>query len=233
MADDLVEAIRIWQAKNWSDFRKTWRDLRPNYDEPPRPPRFRDVELDQQKAGWLFERLVPDAFRLDGVSGHYPYEASKREQVDGLIVIGRQGFLVESKYQEKRLGIDPIYRLHVLVEHRPAGALGLLFSGSGFTQGARESAQFLKPIRILLFEPLDLEWAFQDEGRMMAMVRRKWAFALKLGRPDMPIARIDGAGKLVTEPIELFKEDWDDGFTSSPIAHGKLPGTTLPSGTLP
>jgi hypothetical protein len=125
---------------------------------------------------------------------HHPYTIPTssgdrtREQGDGLIVDGWQGFLVESKFASDAIGIDPIFRLHMLVEQRPIGTMGLFFSASGYTEPAMESSEFLKPIRVLLFDRKDLEWAFRFPNRMRSLIRRKMAFALKYGKPHLTIA---------------------------------------------
>lgn len=230
MPSGKTSEYRTWSAVNWEELRDIWARLLP---EEGKPRRFREQPLSDQQAGWVFERLVMEAFRLDDVCGHYPYVVSEREEVDGLIVAGCQGFLIESKCKRKGIGIDPIYRLHILVGHRPAGTLGLFFSASGFTPGAFRSAEFLKPIQILLFDRMDLEWAFQAEDRMMAMIRSKWAFALKFGRPYYPIARRDKTGSLVSIPLEFFGTEWGHVHAPGPVTHGEPSGTTLPGGALP
>lgn len=213
---------REWQARDWSELRSIWEDVRRKYDD--QEPRFRSRGLTDQQAGWVFERLIVEAFRLEGWAIHYPYVVPTRggdlprEQDDGLIVQGWQGFLIESKFEKEPVGIDPIFRLHLLVERRPAGTLGLFFSASDYTKPAIESAEFLQPIRVLLFQPIDLEWAFRAPDRMRRMVWNKWAFALKLGIPHQPVAQYgDGPHHLVETPtgflggfVDAFANDRPD-----------------------
>ena len=206
MAEETLEQqIRTWKANDWDGLRAAWEGLLPKEGG---DPTFCSQPLDRRRAGLLFERLVLDAFRLDGCVGQYPYPVSDGEHVDGLILDRRgwQGFLVESKFRDQPIGIDPIYRLHALVEQRPVGTLGLFFSPSGYTAGARQSAEHLKPIRVLMFWPEDLEWALLEQGRMMEMIWRKWTLAVQFGRPAMPIARKNENNLLTESSRDLFGE---------------------------
>jgi hypothetical protein len=187
---DVPNVFRDWQADDWDGLRTIWADLYPTGGE---PPRFGPDVLTPQQAGWVFERWVLEAFRLSGAAGHYPY-GTRQEQIDGLVFDGWQGFLIESKFQASKVDIDPIYRLHVIVEQRLVGAFGLFFSASGYTDPAIEKAGSLRPIRVLLFEASDLMWALGTPGGMMSMLRRKWSLALKHGIPSAP----------VSDPIDLF-----------------------------
>src|SRR5205823_3934350 len=127
---------------------------------------------------------------------HYPFrvpmqESSRtREQIDGMVFEGWQGFLIESKFWTGKVDFGPIALLHFLVETRPVGTLGLFFSAFGYTRPAQESANRLHPLRVLLFERRDLEWALAREpfkGSMLEMVRRKWMLAVKRGRSDVSL----------------------------------------------
>ena len=109
-----------------------------------------------------------------------------REQIDGLLFAGWQGFLIECKFWTGKVDFGPIALLHTLLESRPVGTLGLFFSAFGYTGPAIEAAEMLRPLRVLLFVRDDLEWALGPrnfKGRMAEMVRRKWMLAVKFGRP--------------------------------------------------
>src|SRR5438552_10236857 len=82
-----------------------------------------------------------------------------REQIDGLVVDGWQSFLIESKFWTDPVDFNPIALLHTLLDTRPVGTLELFFSAFGYTEPAKESADRLRPARVLLFEPDDLKWA--------------------------------------------------------------------------
>jgi hypothetical protein len=107
------ESYRDWIANDWNEIQAVWREL-PADDE--QRPRFRDRDLYSQAARWVFERWVIEAFRLSGFGGHYPYRVDMvaggqtREQIDGLIFDGWQGFRFESKYWMQAVDIDPIFR---------------------------------------------------------------------------------------------------------------------------
>ncbi len=112
-----------------------------------------------------------------------------QEELDGLIFMGWQGFLIEAKNERDPVAIDPIFRLHLLAEQRPIGTMGLLFSASGYTEPAIESAERLRPIRVLLFDRSDLEWAVGDGKSPQEVVRRKWILALRSGKPNIAVTQ--------------------------------------------
>ena len=185
-----ADPFRSWSAFDRDDLRLTWEALLPPEEA---EPRFRGESVTRQQAGWVFERWIMEAFRLDGVRGYPRFTnpmtttGRPREEIDGLLYDGWQGFLVEAKHEADRLGIDPIFRLHLMAEQRPVGTIGLLFSLSGFTEPALEIADRLKPIRVLLFDKDDLAWAIWEDLGLLAMVRRKWRMAVRSGRPNMPM----------------------------------------------
>ncbi len=192
-----------WRAKNLKELRKIWDDLHPESDDAEMQRRFRDVVLTPTQAGDVFERWVMEAFRLSGMQGHNAFRvplrtsANTQEQIDGLIFDGWQAFLAEAKFWTDKVDFGPIVLLHDIVERRPAGTLGLFFSAFGFTGPATDCAGFLRPIRVLLFDAKDLNWALQQEpfkGSMKEMVRRKWLHSVMFGRLNKP----------VSDPLELF-----------------------------
>jgi hypothetical protein len=196
-------SLTDWVAGDLGDLRSIWESLRPDLDAADTERTFRGRPLTPQQAGDVFERWVMEAFRLSGARGGYAYRVplrgsgSTREQIDGLLFDGWQGFLVESKFWTDKASFGPIALLHLLVEQRPVGVLGLFFSAFGYTVPAVESAELLHPIRVLLFDRQDLTWALGSTpfaGRMAEMVRRKWMHAVKYGRPYGP----------ASDPPELF-----------------------------
>jgi hypothetical protein len=76
--------------------------------------------------------------------------------------------------------------------------MGLFFSVFDYTLPALESTELHRPLRVLLFDGDDLDWALNGaksfKGRMMEMVRRKWMLTTKHLRANM----------LVTTPLGLF-----------------------------
>jgi hypothetical protein len=192
-----------WRAENLQQLRRIWHDLRPEEDDPGAVRTFRDQVLTPEQAGTVFERWVMEAFRLSGHTGHYSFNVpmqgsgSTREQIDGLVVDDWHGFLIESKLWTNRVDFGPIALLHTLLDTRPVGTLGLFFSVFGYTEPAKESTDRLRPVRVLLFDQVDLTWALSKKpfkGSMIEMARRKWLLANLYGRSSMR----------VSTPIELF-----------------------------
>jgi hypothetical protein len=192
-----------WRAENLQQLRRIWHDLRPEEDDPGAVRKLRGQELTPEQAGAVFERWVMEAFRLSGHTGHYAFtvsmqeSATTREQIDGLVLDGWQCFLVESKFWTNKVDFGPIALLHTLLGTRPVGTLGVFFSAFGYTQPALESTDRLHPVRTLLFDQEDLNWALARKpfkGSMLELVRRKWLFAAMNACCSMPLV----------VPINLF-----------------------------
>jgi hypothetical protein len=188
-----------WRAKDLKQLRKTLEELHPESDDEATERKFGTHRLTAEQAGDVFERWVLEAFRLSGARGGYSFRVplqnagSAREQIDGFLCDGWQGFLIESKFWTSKVDYAPIALLRAIVEARPAGTLGLFFSAFGYTAPALELADLIRPIQVLLFDRGDLEWALGGaptlKGRMQEMVRRKWALALQYGRSYVPVSR--------------------------------------------
>jgi len=184
-----------WRADNWTGIKAVWSGLMP---ESKAAPCFGTQELTPAQAGVVFGRLMTEALRLGGLSGHHAFtvsigdeDARIREEIDGLVMDRWQGFLVEAKYWRDGVDFGPIARLHVLASQRPEGTLGLFFSAFGFTLAARASAQLLRPMRVLLFDGLDLAFALRKAQNVREAIQRKWKLALKHGRPNIRISEYD------------------------------------------
>lgn len=89
------------------------------------------------------------------------------------------GGLVEAKDQAEPVGFDAISKLAMRLQRRPAPALGLLFSTSGFT-GPALKAVTAHPLRnVLLWRETDIALALAHGVR--SALRRKWRGAVEEG----------------------------------------------------
>jgi hypothetical protein len=204
MDDELTPGIiRQWKPADHAELFACWRALLPEFRLPSPPPeeltrRFGGHDLTPQQAGWVFEHWVCEAFRLvtaptDRVKGPFTVQLDSsqrtKEEVDGLVTVGWQGFLIESKFEADPTPFDPIARLYLQVGRRPRGTIGLFFSRV-YSIAAEELAAELRPIRVLLFRADEIQWALTREPPldMLEIVRRKWRAAMELAVPDFSIA---------------------------------------------
>jgi hypothetical protein len=205
---------REWVAKDLEELRAVWAALLPEDDDPHAERRFFGRLLTREESGDVFERWLTEAFRLSGATGQSAFQVpmfeggTTREEIDGLIIDGWQACLIEAKFWPKKVDFPPIAYLRALIEARPMGIMGLFFSPFGYTAPALESVRMLRPIRLLLFDVKDLEWALPPaqlskakavpffRGRMLEMVRRKWLHAVHHANPHVH----------VQHPIDLFNQ---------------------------
>jgi hypothetical protein len=208
MSDELTpEAIRKWKPADHPELFAAWRALLPEFQLPVPSPeeqirRFQGRDLTPQQAGWVFEHWICEAFRLvatptDRVRGPFTVRLDSsdrtKEEVDGLVSLGWQGFLLQCKLEADPTPFDPIARLYLQVGRRPQGTMGLFFSRT-YSQAAEELVKELRPIRVLLFRTNEIDWALTREPPldMLEVVRRKWRTALESGVPDVLVQLVTG-----------------------------------------
>src|SRR5947207_11541249 len=95
------------------------------------------------------------------------------------------GFLLQCKLEIDPVPFDPIARLHLQVERRPAGTLGLFFADE-YSKAAVELAAELRPIRLLLFTANEINQSLTSPSGldMLKIVQRKWRGVVKYGKLD-------------------------------------------------
>ena len=195
-----VEAsLRTWKAQSWDELRSIWNALSP----PPDPASgkvvraFRSRDLTPSEAGFVFERWLMEALRLSGAHGAYSFNvpmtetARTKEQIDGAVFDGWQGFVIEAKCWEDPVDFGPLALLHTKAQKRIGGPLGLFFSVSGFTGPALESAADLRPPLVLLFSETDLI-EIVTQGDIVDTVRKKWRQTLLFATPHLsPLPQVE------------------------------------------
>lgn len=195
MSEELTpEVIRLWTPADHTALHVAWRELSPEFYGTSSPRRFEGRALNPQQAGWVFEHWVCSAFRLvatqaDRVRGPFTVRMETNEQtkeeLDGAVTLGWQGFLIPSKLQADPIPFEPIARLHLQVGRRPEGTLGLFFAPN-YSDAALELVKELRPIRVLLFRAHEINQGLTREPPldMLELVTRKWRRAVEEGRPD-------------------------------------------------
>jgi len=138
-------------------------------------------------AGIAFEYLVLRALELDGAEVRWPFsvklEGELVEQIDGVIYADGLSRLIESKHRSSKLNVEAIAKLRNQLARRPATAVGVVFSYSGFTDTARKLAQYLAPQTILLWHGSEIKHALMTE-KMVSGLRLKYEHAVEHGLPD-------------------------------------------------
>nr|WP_246356913.1 restriction endonuclease [Pyxidicoccus fallax] len=153
---------------------------------------WRRVRQRERIEGWApgraFEFLLLRAFQLEGARVVWPY-VSDLEQIDGSVYVDGLACLVEAKDHVEPIGFDAIARLAMRMQRRPAPAMGLLCSTSGFTWPALRAVA-AHPIRnVLLWNDTDLSLALKQG--MRSALRRKWRGAVEEGAMDHRLHKED------------------------------------------
>lgn len=125
---------------------------------------FKTTKNSGWDAGFAFEYMILRAFELEGAETKYPYsvymDGIEIEQIDGFVYLKEFNLpvIIESKDKGDPQNIEPIAKLRNQLMRRPAGAIGSIFSTSGFTGPAGILGQFLAPNTILFWEKEEIEY---------------------------------------------------------------------------
>ncbi|HEX3784270.1 MAG TPA: restriction endonuclease [Pseudonocardiaceae bacterium] len=152
----------------------------------------------RQQRGAKFEALLNQIFKLDGLSVRESFTLTIDtgqigEQIDGLIELGGQPYIVEAKWWKDPLGVDGVSR-HLVRVYGRAGVHGLIVSASGFAQpGVEECRTALTQRTIVLAELREIVFLLERDGDFAEWLKAKTRAASvdrkPLYRPDF-----DGVG---------------------------------------
>ncbi len=179
-------------ATDWTELQSIWSELSLS------PPQFRGAEVGAQEAGWVFEGWVYEAFRLSGAEVQSPFTVriatSLIEEIDGAVFVPFGAFLVECKFQEAKVTIEPIVKLRSQLERRPPGTMGVIFSKSGFTEEATILLSHLSPCNVLLFTGRDIERVQRHPASMVEALRIKYRAAVMEAKSFIELHRTEEFG---------------------------------------
>jgi hypothetical protein len=152
MLDEINYKHQISQYQ-WDDLLKLWEAIK------------KGNTPEEWAPGKAFEYLIVRAFQLEGAEVIYPFSVKmggkEIEQIDGVVYTGGLACLIECKDQKAPVNIGPIAKLRNQLLRRPATAIGIIFSRSGFTEHAMTLARFIAPQTILLWEGDEIEYALE------------------------------------------------------------------------
>ncbi len=178
MAADYVAKVR---NLDWSGLRLLWSEIVSG-------------SADGWAPGKAMEHLVLRAFELSGAEIRWPYDVpiagETAEQIDGAVHVQMLSCLVECKDTADPVNIVPIAKLRNQLLRRHAGAVGLVFSRSGFTTPALTLAQFIAPQSILLWGGDEIAILLEQED-LVEPLRKKYRHCVETGIPDYD-TRVEG-----------------------------------------
>jgi hypothetical protein len=169
MPVDYVERVR---RLDWHGLRVLWRRI--------------ELGTTGWPPGKAMEHLVLRAFELSGAEVRWPFrvdfDGQLIEQIDGAVYVDSLSCLVECKDTSDRMDAKVLAKLRNQLLRRHSGAIGLLFSRSGFTRAALTLAQFLAPQTILLWTGKEIAYLLDRED-FAAALRQKYRHSIEMGDP--------------------------------------------------
>lgn len=158
-----VDYVRRVRQLEWQDLRRLWREIESG-------------TADGWPPGRALEHLVLRAFELDGAAVTWPYSVTLvnevAEQIDGAVHVHGLSCIVECKDTAAPVNVETIAKLRNQLLNRPAAAIGLLFSRSGFTLPAMMLVRFVAPQTILLWDGNDIAYHLEHENFSAGLVQR-------------------------------------------------------------
>ncbi|MFJ9776577.1 restriction endonuclease [Kitasatospora sp. NPDC101157] len=150
---------------------------------------------DAQKRGLELEALLNRVFALDGIGVRESFtlwleDGEAAEQIDGVVELDGQTFLVEVKWWAKPLDVNPVSRHLVRLMGRP-DVSGLMISASGYSAPAvAECERFLTHKVMVLGELRELVLLLEREKSVADWLREKTRRA-KLDRRPYTVLDVD------------------------------------------
>lgn len=151
----------------------------------------------RQQRGVKFEALLNRIFNLDGLAVRESFtltidNGQVGEQIDGLIELGNQPYIVEAKWWKDPLGVDGVSQ-HLVRVYGRAAVHGLIISGSGFAETAIEMCRnALSQKVIVLAELREIVLLLEREGNFAEWLKRK-AYAAAVDRNPLYLSSLEGA----------------------------------------
>jgi len=176
MPDEIQYKHKISQHQ-WDDLLKLWEAIK----------KGKTPGWSQGKA---FEYLIVRAFQLEGADVVYPFsvkiDGEELEQIDGVVYTSGLACIIECKDQKAPINLEPIAKLRNQLLRRPASAIGILFSRSGFTRPASTLAQFIVPQTVLLWNGEEVEYALHHRYMCQGLMA-KYRHCVEQSFPDYNI----------------------------------------------
>ncbi|GAA4507051.1 restriction endonuclease [Actinoallomurus oryzae] len=146
--------------------------------------------------GIAFEKLLNELFALDGLRVRESFTVKEDgevvEQIDGLIELAGQQYLVEAKWWNAPLG-PGVTAQHLVRVHNRADVRGLYISASGYTHGAiSQCVEALASKVVVLAEIHELLFLLEQQGNiadwLAAKARAAAVDRVPLFRPSVQAA---------------------------------------------
>lgn len=169
------------QELDWSGLRALWRGI--GAGSTPGWP-----------AGRAFEHMILRAFEIEGAEVRYPFEVESEgeplEQIDGAVHTRGLSCIVEAKDTWQRVDFAPIAKLRNQLARRPAAAVGVLFSRSGFTRPAVSLAQYLAPQTVLLWTGVEVAAILEAGGGFVSGLEAKYRYCVERASPEYDLRNV-------------------------------------------
>lgn len=148
-------------------------------------------ETNAQRRGLALEKVLGEVFALDGLLVREPFTVKNEdgipiEQVDGMIELDGQHYLVEMKWWTDKIDVNPVSR-HLVRLFGRAGARGLVISASGYTVAAVDTCrEILSQRLVLLIDLAEIQLMLERQEDLAEWLRGKTRTVVADKNPYQP-----------------------------------------------
>lgn len=147
------------------------------------------TEIDRQRRGYGFERLLNDLFDLSELEHHCSYKTAV-DQVDGSVTFEAFTYLVEARWRQDAAAASDLETFSSKVARRLDATRGMFISMAGFRDEAVQMYRLARDNRLILIDGQDLTWILEDRIDLADALKAKVQAAQVRGEPYLRLAEI-------------------------------------------
>jgi len=160
------------------------RDIRCEFRSLLKAPPNADAKWKRER-GKTFERIIHGLLDCEGLSPRTNYRPAG-EEIDGSFIYAGRVFLLEAKWQTKKISASELYKFRGKVDGKLVGTVGVFISMSDYSKDAAEALALGKTINVILFSRDDFEICISEEGGFAKVLLTKLRRAAEQGLVFFP-----------------------------------------------
>lgn len=138
-------------------------------------------QSNRQQAGLELEKLLNELFNLYELNARSPFRVTG-EQIDGSFELDNEIYLVEAKWESKKISEAPLLVFRGKVEGKSSVTRGVFISLSGYTDPALTAITQGKQPNFFLMDGYDLSVVLEGQIHLDALLRSKLRLLAERGK---------------------------------------------------
>ena len=147
------------------------------------------ANLSPQERGYRFEKFLGQLFEVFGLAPRSAFRLVG-EQIDGSFHFQGDTYLVEAKWHNAPLGLEPLLVFSGKVERKAEWSRGLLISYSGFTQDGLKAFAQGRRTNIICMDSIDLYYILHGKLDLRVVLERKVRYAAETNQAYVSVREL-------------------------------------------